>query len=184
MWTEEHRRIYRREGDGYPSDLRDAERARLEPLIPEASPGGRPRKTDMRAAMNAILYLLRTGCPWRYLPRDSFPPRSTVYNIFRKFQRDGVWEAIWAELHMALRERMGREASASAAVLDGQSIGGKGGGNDGQVGYDAGKQVKGRKIHALVDSEGLPMKVVVHSVAIQDRDGAGLVLDNIRRRFP
>jgi transposase len=60
----------------------------------------------MRAAMNAVLYLLRTGCPWRYLPRDSFPPRSTVYNIFRKFQRDGVWEAIWAERHMALRERM------------------------------------------------------------------------------
>ena len=67
----------------------------------------------MRAAMNAIFYLLRTGCPWRYLPRDSFPPRSTVYTIFRKFQRDGVWEAIWAELHMALRERMGREASPS-----------------------------------------------------------------------
>jgi transposase len=116
------RRIYRREGNGYPSDLRDAEWARLAPLIPEASPGGRPRKTDMRAAMNAIFYLLRTGCPWRYLPRDSFPPRSTVYNIFRKFQRDGVWEAIWAELHMALRERMGREASPSAAVLDSQSV--------------------------------------------------------------
>jgi transposase len=76
----------------------------------------------MRAAINAILYLLRTGCPWRYLRRDSFPPRSTVYNIFRKFQRDGVWEAIWVELHMALRERIGREASPSAAVLDGQSI--------------------------------------------------------------
>jgi transposase len=57
------------------------------------------------------LYLLRTGCPWRYLPREGFPPRSTVYNIFRKFQREGTWEAIWAELHMALRERMGREAS-------------------------------------------------------------------------
>src|SRR5712692_8566232 len=83
---------------------------------------GRPRKTDMRAAMNAIFYLLRTGCPWRDLPRDSFPPRSTVYNIFRKFQRDGVWEAIWAELHMALRERMGSEASPSAAVLDSQSV--------------------------------------------------------------
>ena len=76
----------------------------------------------LQAAINAILYLLRTGCPWRYLPHDSFPPRSTVYNIFRKFQRDGVWEAIWAELHMALRERMGREASPSAAVLDSQSI--------------------------------------------------------------
>ena len=122
MWTEGQRRIYRREGEGYPSDLRDAEWARLEPLIPPARPGGRPRKTDMRAAMNAILYLLRTGCPWRYLPRDSFPPRSTVYNIFRKFQRDGVCQAIWAELQMALCERMGREASPSAAVLDIQSI--------------------------------------------------------------
>ena len=122
MWTEEHRRTYRREGEGYPRDLRDAEWARLEPLIPKASRGGRPRKTDMRAAMSAILYLLRTGCPWRYLPRDGFPPRSTVYNIFRKFQREGTWEAIWAELHMALRERMGREASPSAAVLDSQSV--------------------------------------------------------------
>jgi putative transposase len=76
----------------------------------------------MRTAMNTTRYLLRTGCPWRYLPRDSFPPRSTVYNIFRKFQREGTWEAIWAELHMALRERMGREASPSAAVLDSQSL--------------------------------------------------------------
>jgi transposase len=72
--------------------------------------------------MNAILYLLRTGCPWRYLPGDGFPPRSTVYNIFRKFQRDGVWDAIWAELHMALRERLGREASPTAAVIDSQSL--------------------------------------------------------------
>ena len=122
MWREAYRATYRREGGRFPSDLRDAEWARLAPLIPEASPGGRPRKTDMRAAMNGIFYLLRTGCPWRYLPRDSFPPRSTVYNIFRKFQRDGVWEAIWAELHMALRERMGREASPSTAVLDSQSV--------------------------------------------------------------
>ena len=68
----------------------------------------------MRAAINTILYLLPTGSPWRYMPCDRFPPRSTVYNIFRKFQHDGVWEAIWAELHMALRERMGREASPSA----------------------------------------------------------------------
>jgi hypothetical protein len=76
MWTEEHRRIYRRDGDGYPSHLRDAEWARLEPLIPAASSRGRQRKTDMRAAMNAILFLLRSGCPWRYLPRDSFLLRS------------------------------------------------------------------------------------------------------------
>jgi putative transposase len=68
----------------------------------------------MRAAMNAIFYLLRTGCPWRYLPRDPFPPRSTVYNIFRKFQHEGVWERIWEELLVALREQRGREASPSA----------------------------------------------------------------------
>src|SRR6202040_4447331 len=122
MWTQAHRATYKQSGTALPSDLSDAQWERLEPLIPAAKPGGRPRKTDMRAAMNAIFYLLRTGWPWRYLPRDSFPPRSTVYNIFRKFQRDGVWEAISAELHMALRERMGREASPSAAVLDSQSV--------------------------------------------------------------
>jgi transposase len=77
---------------------------------------------DMRAAMNAIFYLLRTGCPWRYLPRGPFPPRSTVYNIFRQFRRDGVWERIWEELHMALREALDREASPTAAILDSQSL--------------------------------------------------------------
>jgi transposase len=122
MWTQGQRAVHEQSGVGFPSDLTDAEWARLEPLIPAASPGGRPRKTDMRAAMDAILYLLRTGCPWRYLPRDVFPPRSTVYNIFRKFQRDGTWEAIWSELHMDLRERLGREASPSAAVLDSQTV--------------------------------------------------------------
>jgi transposase len=122
MWTEEHRALHGQAGTSFPSNLTDGEWERLEPLIPAATPGGRPRKTDMRSAMNAILYLLRTGCPWRYLPRDGFPPRSTVYNIFRKFQRDGTWEAIWAELHMALRERLGREASPTAAILDSQTL--------------------------------------------------------------
>lgn len=122
MWTEKDRSTYRQAGVGVPSDLTDAEWARLAPLIPAAKPGGRPRKTDMRAAMNAIFYLLRTATPWRYLPRGPFPPRSTVYNIFRNFQRDGVWEVIWAELYMALREHMGREASPSAGVIDSQSL--------------------------------------------------------------
>jgi transposase len=122
MWTDEHRATYRQSGGGFPSDLTDAQWARLEGLIPPARPGGRPRKTDMRAAMNALFYLLRTGCPWRYLPGDPFPPRSTVYNIFRKFQRDGVWEQIWAELHQALREACGREASPTAGIIDSQSL--------------------------------------------------------------
>ena len=93
-----------------------------EPLIPPAKPGGRPRETNMREAINAILYLLRTGCQWRYLPREGFPPRSTVYNIFRNFQKAGTWDAIREQLLMDLREVMGREASASAAIIDSQSL--------------------------------------------------------------
>src|SRR5471030_2002967 len=122
MWTNEHRTTYRQSGRGFPSDLTDGEWARLGPLTPPADPGGRPRNTDMHAAMNAIFYLLRTGCPWRYLPGDPFPPRSTVYNIFRKFQREGAWEAILAELLFALREQAGREVSPTAAIIDSQSL--------------------------------------------------------------
>ena len=123
MWTPKHRETYKRVGGGrYPSDLTDEEWALLEPLIPPAKPGGRPRETDMREAMNAILYILRTGCPWRYLPRDGFPPRSTVHNIFRNFQRDGVWQAIWDRLYADLREQSGREASPTAAIIDSQSV--------------------------------------------------------------
>ncbi len=89
---------------------------------PAGDAGGRPCKTDMREAVNAIFYLLRTGSPWRYLPRNGFPPRSMVYSIFRKFQADGAWEAIWAELYTLLREHEGREASSTAAVTDSQTI--------------------------------------------------------------
>ena len=148
MWTKELRRIYRREGDGYPSDLRDVEWARLAPLIPPALPWGataqdRHAGSDERNTLCAA-HRLAGGA---VCCATAFPLHSTVYNIFRKFQRYGTWEAIWAELHMALRERMGREASPAAAVLDSQSVKSaeKGGGRDSQVGYDAGKQVKGRK---------------------------------------
>jgi transposase len=122
MWTQRHRETYKRVGGRYPTDLTDREWALLEPLIPPAKPGGRPRETNMREAMNAILYILRTGCPWRYLPRDGFPPRSTVYNIFRNFQRDGVWQAIWDSLYADLRAQSGREASPTAAIIDSQSV--------------------------------------------------------------
>ena len=122
MWTPKHRETYKRVGGRYPSDLTDDEWALLEPLIPPAKPGGRPRQANKREALNAIFYLLRTGCRWRYLPRDGFPPRSTVYNIFRNFQKDGVWDAIWQRLHMDLREDMEREASPTAAIIDSQSL--------------------------------------------------------------
>ena len=106
----------------YPCDLTDAEWAQLSPLLPAPARRGRPRSWALRLLVNALFYVLRTGCPWRYLPRDGFPPRSTVYNIFRRLQADGSWEAIWAELYVALRERLGREASPSAAVLDSQTV--------------------------------------------------------------
>ena len=123
MWTQADRATYEQCGTGLPSDLTDAQWEHLEPLIPAAKTGGRPRKTDMRAAMNAIFYLLRTGCPWRYLPRGPFPPRSTVYNIFRQFQREGAsGNRVWEGFHMALREALGREASPTAAIIDSQSL--------------------------------------------------------------
>jgi putative transposase len=121
-----------------------------------ALPGGRPRKTDMRAAMNAILYLLRTGCPWRYLPRDSFLPRSTVYNIFRKFP--ARWRLACdlgrAAYGVARADGAGGQPHGGGSRQPVDQIGRKRGGSDNQVGYDASKRVKGRKIHALVDSEG------------------------------
>jgi len=143
--------------------------------------GRATRKTDMRP----------TGCPWRLLPPDGFPPRSTAYNIFRNVRRDGTWEAIWAEFHVALRERLGREASPSATILDSQTIKSaegferrRRGSKDDQVGYDAGSQVKGRKIHALVDTEGLPLGIAIHRAACRDRDGAALVLVSLARAGP
>jgi putative transposase len=103
--------------------LTDVEWAQLAPAIPPAKPGGRPRKTDMRSGDERHPLSAADGCPWRACwPRDGFPPRSTVYNIFRQFQRDGTCETIWATLHMALREHLGREASPSAAVIDSQSV--------------------------------------------------------------
>ena len=144
--------------------------------------------------MNAILYLLRTGCPWRYLPRDGFPPRSTVYNIFRKFQADKTWGSIWDQLYPMLREREGREGSPSAGIIDSQTIKSAEKGDQKHrsrppdaadaVGYDAGKKLKGRKIHSFVDTLGLPIRLVVHSAGIQDRDGAALLFDKIKQRFP
>ena len=168
--------------------MTDSEWERLEPLVPPAKSGGRPPETNMRVAINANPFSSphRTGYPRRCLPREEFPPRSTVYNIFRNFQKAGVWDAIWEQLHMDLREDMGREASASAATIDSQSLKSaeKRGSHDGLTGYGAGKKMKGRKIHALVDTQGLPLRIVVHSAGVQDRDGAALVVDKICNSFP
>ena len=121
MWTVENRRAYERTGLRYPSDLSDAEWAVLAPLMPTARRGGRPRTTDMREVMNAQLYLLRTGCQWRMLPKD-FPPHPTVYGYFQEFVQLRLWDEIHAALLKMLRERMQRSAEPSAAIIDSQSV--------------------------------------------------------------
>ena len=121
MWTVEHRQRYERKDLRYPSDLTDAEWAQVAPLIPPAKRGGRPREVDLRAVVQALLYLLETGCQWRHLPKD-FPPRSTVWEYFDLWSYDGTLARIHEALYLALREAEGREASPSAAIIDSQTV--------------------------------------------------------------
>lgn len=121
MWTAGHRERHKRAAERYPSDVTDAEWALLAPLIPPAKAGGRPRTTDMRAVIDALFYLLRTGCQWRQLPRD-FPPKTTVYDYFAAWRRKGVWADILHHLVLVERERTGKAANPSAVILDSQSV--------------------------------------------------------------
>lgn len=159
----------------YPSDLSDAQWKLIEPLLPPPLPGGRKRETDIRELLNAILYLLKTGCGWRDLPHD-FPPEGTVRDYFHQWRRRGVYKAINDALRQAVRVQAGREPKPSAGVIDSQSA--KSTRTTGSRGYDAGKRIKGRKRHLLVDTMGLLVCVVVHVANIQDRDGAKLVFEH------
>jgi len=121
MWTHENRAKYNPDHLRYPSDLTDDEWTRVEPFIPPAKRGGGKRRTDMRAAMNGVMYILSTGCQWRYLPKD-FPPRSTVHNYFIWWQCDGVLDRIHHALYVECREKAEREASPTACIIDSQSV--------------------------------------------------------------
>lgn len=105
----------------YPSDLTDDQWNELAPLLPEAKPGGRPRSADLREVMNGILYVLRSGCPWRMIPHD-LPPWGTVYRYFRRWSRDGAWERIHETLRPKVRQAEGRDPTPSAAIIDSQSV--------------------------------------------------------------
>jgi transposase len=169
----------------YPTDISDEQWELLEPLIPAAKSGGRPRSVDIREVINALLYLLAAGCAWRLLPHD-LPPWGTVYSYFRYWNQQQVWADINDQMRQWVRVTELREQTPSAAILDSQSVK-TGGLIDDDIGFDGGKNIKGRKRHQLVDPLGLLMLVVVTAANWTEYQGAKAVLaklHNKRRHFP
>lgn len=180
-WDDTARRDHARRALRYASDLTDREWALVAPFLPPRRRQGRPRTSDLREVMNAILYMASAGCQWRMLPKD-LPPPSTVQRYFYDWRDSGLLRTISNNLVMAGRELEGREASPTAGVIDSQSV--KTSESGGICGFDAGKKIKGRKRHIVTDTLGLMVGLVVHGADVQDRDGAPEVLESIRARWP
>ncbi|MEO1634053.1 MAG: IS5 family transposase [Cyanobacteria bacterium J06631_9] len=164
---------------GYSSNLTQAQFELIEPLIPPAKPGGRPREVDMWAVINAILYVVVQGCKWRDIPGD-LPPWPTVYTYFRNWREDGTWIAIHDRLRCWVRAEAGRQGSPSEAILDSQSVSTATMVNK-SVGYDGAKKRKGRKRHTVVDTLGLVLRVVVTAASVPEREGGKQVLRKVRQ---
>ncbi len=169
----------------YSTDLSDSEWASLKLHLPAPKKRGRgrPRIHSLRDILDAIFYVLKSGCPWRLLPR-CFPPWKSVYVWFRIWRIDGTFEQLNTALHERLRARLGRNPQPSAGIVDSQSAKTSGVGGEAWGGYDGGKKVRGRKRHLLVDTEGLVLKAKGHSAKVPDQDGIKLLLKTARERFP
>ena len=167
----------------YPSDLTDAQWELIEALVPAPRLGGRPARHSRRRVVDAILYVIRTGCAWRQLPHD-FPPWATVFWYFKKWREDGVVDRVHDALRDQVRDAEGRDPMASAGCVDAQSV--KGADTVGAAvrGFDAGKKVNGRKRHVVVDTMGLLLLVMITSAGVQDRDGARTLLDKVKMAVP
>ena len=154
----------------YPSNLTAEQWEFIAPYLPVAKSGGRPRRTNLQAVLDAIFYVLCSGCSWRMLPGD-FPAWQTVYSYFRRWKLDGTWIRIHRYLRDWIRLHLCRPTSPSVAIIDSQSVR-IGVLSNNSVGYDGGKNTKGRKRHILVDTVGLMLMVVVTAANISDQAGA------------
>ena len=162
--------------------LSDAEWHCIGPHLPGPAGRGRPRLHGLRAILDAGFYVLKSGCPWRLLPKD-FPPWKTVYDWFRRWSIDGTWETMNRALRRRLRRDLGRDPEPSASIVDARSVKTTGVGGE-KRGFDGGKKVRGRKRHILVDTEGLLVEARVHSAGVPDQDGVRRLLDPARDRLP
>jgi putative transposase len=163
----------------YPTDLTDRQWNLIKDLIPSAKPGGRPRSLNTRLIINAIFYVVVGGIKWRMMPRD-YPKWKSVSHYFRWWRMSGDWQRIHDAIHAQLRRKAGRHKHPTAGCLDSQSV--KTTEIEGVRGYDAAKQVNGRKRHLLVDTLGLLLLVVVTAASVQERDGARLLFKRLRGR--